>query len=75
MRFSFFFRYASLLSLLFLVANFAGAQTNKSDSGSVKPTKLVVWGLQLGKDSAGLEAQIAEFERRNPDIDVSVMSM
>ena len=38
-------------------------------------TKLVVWGLQSGKETAGLDAQLAEFERRNPDIEVSVMSM
>lgn len=37
--------------------------------------KLVVWGLQAGKETAGLDAQIAEFEKRNPDIDVSLMSM
>jgi multiple sugar transport system permease protein len=44
-----------------------GAQTNK--------TKLIVWGLQSGKETAGLDAAVAEFERRNPTIDVSVLSM
>ena len=38
-------------------------------------TRLVVWGLQSTKDTAGLDAQIAEFERRNPDIRVSNLSM
>ena len=37
--------------------------------------KLVVWGLQSGKETAGLDAQIADFERRNPDIDVSNLAM
>lgn len=38
-------------------------------------TKLVVWGLQSGSETAGLDAQVAEFEKRNPDIDVSLLSM
>jgi multiple sugar transport system permease protein len=37
--------------------------------------KLVVWGLQLGEETAGLQARIAEFERRHPTIRVSVLSM
>ncbi|MFM7322257.1 MAG: hypothetical protein ACKO5K_12140, partial [Armatimonadota bacterium] len=37
--------------------------------------KLVVWGLQSGKETAGLDAQIAEFERQNPDVDVSALSI
>lgn len=42
---------------------------------NAKRTKLVVWGVELGKDSAGLVALIKEFERINPDIEVSVLSM
>jgi multiple sugar transport system permease protein len=38
-------------------------------------TKLIVWGLQSGKESAGLDAQVAEFKKRNPDIEVSLLSM
>ena len=38
-------------------------------------TKLVVWGLQSGSETAGLDAQVAEFEKRNPDIDVSLLSI
>ncbi|HAZ62802.1 MAG TPA: hypothetical protein DCZ72_04225 [Armatimonadetes bacterium] len=38
-------------------------------------TKVIVWGLQSGRESAGLDAQVAEFERRNPDIELSLMSM
>jgi multiple sugar transport system permease protein len=37
--------------------------------------KLIVWGLQAGKETAGLDAQVAEFMRRNPDIEVSLLSM
>ena len=40
-----------------------------------KRVRLIVWGLQSGKDTAGLDAQVAEFMRRNPDIEVSLLSM
>lgn len=35
----------------------------------------MVWGLQSGEETAGQDAQIAEFENRNPDIKVSTLSM
>ncbi len=38
-------------------------------------TELVVWGLSLGPDSKGTDALIREFERRNPEIDVKILSM
>ncbi|HEY0073575.1 MAG TPA: ABC transporter substrate-binding protein, partial [Abditibacteriaceae bacterium] len=38
-------------------------------------TKLIVWGLQSGKETKALDAQVTEFEKRNPDIDVSLLSM
>lgn len=37
--------------------------------------KLVVWGLQASEEQAGQRAQVAEFERRNPGVKVSVLSM
>ena len=37
--------------------------------------KLVVWGLQSSEESKGLDAAIAEFERRHPNIDVKTLSM
>lgn len=37
--------------------------------------KLVVWGLQLGEESAGLRAQVEAFEQRYPHIEVSLLSM
>jgi multiple sugar transport system permease protein len=48
-------------------------------AGSLTPAqakvKLVVWGLQTSDETKGLDAQVAEFERRHPDIDVSLLSM
>ena len=38
-------------------------------------TKLIVWGLQSGKETKALDAQVAVFEKRNPDIDVALLSM
>ena len=37
--------------------------------------KLVVWGLAASEESKGLDAAVAEFERRHPNIDVRVLSM
>jgi multiple sugar transport system permease protein len=55
------------LSILFFTPAHAGDKDER--------VRLVVWGLQSGKETAGLDAQIAEFERRNPDIKVVAMSM
>lgn len=45
-------------------------------AASARPiTKLIVWGLQASESMAGQSAQIAEFERRNPGVKVSVLSM
>ncbi|MDX1932805.1 MAG: extracellular solute-binding protein [Capsulimonadales bacterium] len=60
----------TLLTLLTLLAPFRPAYADPP--GRVK---LVVWGLQSGKESAGLDAQVAEFMKRNPDIEVSLLSM
>jgi ABC-type sugar transport system permease subunit/ABC-type glycerol-3-phosphate transport system substrate-binding protein len=40
-----------------------------------KRTNLKVWGLVLGADDKGFAAQIKEFEHRNPDIRVTILSM
>ena len=37
--------------------------------------RLIVWGLPSGRDTAGTDAQIAAFQRLNPDIEVSNLSM
>lgn len=57
--------------LLCLVSLIGGVWCNPVDA----KVKLVVWGLQSGKETAGLDAQVAEFEKRNSDIDVSLLSM
>ena len=57
-----------LLSALLCCANFAQAQETPR-------TKLVVWGLQSGPETAALDAQVAEFEKRNPDMEISLLSM
>ncbi len=44
----------------------------QKDTGKIK---LVVWGLQSGPATKGLDAQIAEFERRHPNIDVQALQM
>lgn len=60
------------LALLFFPCCLAHADASASDG---KPVTLIVWGLQSGKETAGLDAQIAEFQKRNPDIKISAMSM
>jgi multiple sugar transport system permease protein len=58
-------RAALLLTTLVLALPVAAAEK----------VRLVVWGLQSGKETAGLDAQIATFEKENPDIDVSNLAM
>lgn len=58
--------------LAFFISVCVGASASAQ---APKKTRLVVWGLQSGQETAGLDAQIAEFERLNPDIDVAAMSM
>lgn len=38
-------------------------------------SKLVVWGLQPSEEAASQRAMVAEFERRNPGVRVSILSM
>lgn len=57
--------------LLLLITTLASAQTPTST-----PRKEVVfWGLSLGPDTKGQDAVIREFERRNPDLKVKLLSM
>jgi multiple sugar transport system permease protein len=55
-------KFRALLVLLLLFTSVVHAKT-----------KLMVWGLQSGKETKALDAQIAEFEKRNPDIDVALL--
>jgi len=52
-----------------------GLWTSAPARAQTRPIKLVVWGLQSGSETAGLDAQVAEFERRNPNIKLSLLSM
>ncbi len=43
-------------------------------AGSEQKT-ITVWGIAFGPDTKGFEALVREFERRNPDLKVRVLSM
>lgn len=60
---------------IFFAVAFAAVLLNSPSSAGPKKTKLVVWGIQVAEDAAGQRAQIAEFEKRNPNVKVSVLSM
>lgn len=62
-----------LLSLAALAGLILTGCSGRTDAPA--KTKLVVWGLQYGEESKGLEARVREFERRHPGITVSVLSM
>lgn len=47
----------------------------QSSSPAPKKTQLLIWGISFGPDTKGTEAIVREFERRNPDIGVRVVSM
>ena len=42
---------------------------------SADKVKLVVWGLEYGEENKGLQARVDEFQKRHPEIEVSVLSM
>lgn len=74
--------FAALLLCFWAVCfapSFARAQTaaRAASPGDAPASrvKLIVWGLESGKESAGLNAQVDEFMHRNPDIEVSLLSM
>ena len=59
-----------LLPLLLLVLT--GCADERLPPGRIK---LVVWGFQYGEETKGLEARVHEFEKRHPNIEVSILSM
>lgn len=63
-----------VLFVLLVLSVFALAGCAPATRSSGK-TRLVVWGMQYGEESKGLEARVKEFERRHPNIEVSVLSM
>lgn len=65
-------RFFAMVAILALPLTLIGCASHKT---APKTTKLVVWGLEYGEESKGLEARVHEFERRHPEIKVSVLSM
>lgn len=59
-----------ILASLFLMVFLGGCQP--SSPGRVK---LMVWGLASTEETKGLDATVAAFEARNPDVDVVLLSM
>jgi len=55
--------------LLLLITATTNAQTPPAKQ------EVVFWGLSLGPDTKGQDAVIREFERRNPDLKVKLLSM
>jgi multiple sugar transport system permease protein len=64
----------SILGLL-LVLFAAHSQGQTPATGFAKKREVVLWGLSLGPETKGQDAVIREFERRNPDIKVKLLSM
>ncbi|PQV63511.1 multiple sugar transport system permease protein [Abditibacterium utsteinense] len=63
------------LIFLLLLGNSPHLSLAQTAPTSKARTKLVVWGLPSGPETAGTDAQVTEFEKRNPDIQVSRLSM
>ena len=57
-----------------LAATVANANPDAHNGARAK-RDLVIWGISFGPDTKGAEAVVREFERRNPDINVRVLSM
>ncbi len=64
-------RFILAISTLLLIS-LTGCFQDKLPPGTIR---LVVWGLQFGSETKGLEARITAFERMHPHIHVSVLSM
>lgn len=58
---------------LFVATSFG--QNPTLQSSQVQKKEVVFWGLSLGPDSKGQDAVIREFEKRNPDLKVKLLSM
>lgn len=67
-------RIAAMAAGLMVVTTSYG-QTNAPVATTVPKKEVVFWGLSLGPDSKGQDALIREFERRNPDLKVKLLSM
>jgi multiple sugar transport system permease protein len=58
-----------LCRFLIAMAALAGAAVQ------AQQREVIVWGLGYGPESKGLEALVREFERRNPDLKIRLLSM
>ena len=63
---------AFLSCLVVLLSSYALGQSTSARSAK---REVVLWGLSLGPDTKGQDAVIREFENRNPDIKVKLLSM
>ncbi len=66
------FRTPCALLPVLLTVLISGCADERLPPGKVK---LVVWGLQYGEETKGLQARVDEFQRRHPNVLVSVLSM
>ncbi len=67
--------FAGFARLFLLCLLFIGGFAPRFARADAPREKLIVWGLQPGKETAGLDAAVRVFEQRNPDIKVSLLSM
>ncbi|MGV3617760.1 MAG: extracellular solute-binding protein [Fimbriimonas sp.] len=69
-------RHRRFLAALGAATFLTGAAAAQAPQTSSQPKRdLVVWGIAFTQDTKGQEAVVREFERRNPDIRVRVLSM
>jgi ABC-type sugar transport system permease subunit/ABC-type glycerol-3-phosphate transport system substrate-binding protein len=68
-------RTAALFSFILLIAYGLTLVAKPLMAQANPPVRLVVWGLESGEETKDQDAQIAEFERRHPNIQVSALSM
>src|SRR5689334_9355385 len=61
----------AFLPLIALLLALSGCSNNAGQN----KIKLVVWGLFSSEDTKGRDAMVAEFERRHPNIKVSLLQM
>src|ERR1051325_10753319 len=62
----------SLFVLILLPLLLAGCADERVPEGKMK---LVVWGLQYGEESKGLEARVKFYEAHHPNVKISIISM
>jgi ABC-type sugar transport system permease subunit/ABC-type glycerol-3-phosphate transport system substrate-binding protein len=58
-----------------LVSALALAAPPDAPSAGQSQKDLVIWGVNVGPDSKGVVAMLREFQRRNPDLNLRVLSM